>query len=127
MTTDPDMAALCWRIWREPQWIQVCCPRGHFIKAVRLWALPLPPGAEMIIMFPAMGRRHGLTPLRPGQRPREGDDNGFTMRGEGPGGTVTLSCRRCPRWKPAVRDHQRLAAELAFSALAGHQQHRISS
>jgi hypothetical protein len=116
------------------KWIDVCCPRGHFVGAVLVFALPaawppgwpLPPGVPpppepLLLMLTAVGRRHGMTPLLPGQRPLEAR-NGVTERG-GPRGTVSLSCRRCPRFT-LTRDYQRFAAELAAVALSGRAEYR---
>lgn len=119
---DDELAALLKRVANEHPEIQLCCPRGHFIKAVQIGAL-----GPMLWIYPAIGRQHQtMRAIRPGQRggthPKR-DDSGFTQDG-GPLGTVTLSCKRCPRWT-LTRDAQRLAAELAVYALSGHREHKL--
>ena len=124
MNTD-ELAALCQRVRDEqPPEIQVCCPHGHFIVAVAITGGSAPFGPLM--MWPALGRDHHLRVRRiPTGAPEPDVDNpDFTVTETPQGLAVALSCRRCPRWT-LVRDYQRLAAELAVYALAGHTEHRI--
>ncbi len=127
------MAALCARVAAEAPEIQVCCPRGHFIVA--LWLGPGVGPIGPLMMWPAVGRDHRIdkravlidpTPVQLDQL--DAGNPGFTVAEtpQGQGLAVALSCPRCPRWKP-VHDYQRLAAELAAYALAGHQKHRLAS
>ena len=144
---NPDQQALlCERVGAatQPLEIRVCCPRGHFLAAVSIAAprflepLPgLPPltGDDLLLVV-AEGRYHqrrsavtawyeGIVGDGPVLIPRPNPDFAlsFTEHGE----VVVLSCRRCPGWTPQPRNYQRIAAELATHALAGHREYRLAS
>jgi hypothetical protein len=120
---NPDELAALWgRVDAAdpPLEIQLCCPRGHFIVAVALTTLTST--KELLWVTPAKGRHH--SPAAAGEE--DFDDHPHVhLDNTGPhGSTVTLSCDRCPNWKP-VFGYQRLAIELAVYALAGNREHRL--
>jgi hypothetical protein len=114
VANNDELAALVSYVANEHPEIRLMCgPGGHFIKAVQIGAL-----GPLLWIYPAIGRRHETTgPIPAGQRPwpARREDSGFTQDG-GPDGSVTLSCKRCPRWR-LTRDAKRLAVELAVYAL----------
>jgi hypothetical protein len=107
----------------DPREIQVQCPRGHFLVAVRLSVATVVGGESWLSMAPAVGRDHRWLRQRIAEHPeREGDPENYQYLPNGD--VVWLRCRRCPNWKPTIH-HDRLAVELAVYALAGHRTHRL--
>jgi hypothetical protein len=127
-------ATLCDRVRAELPEIRLCCPRGHFLVAVTLSAAVVN-STPILAMVPAVGRHHAWSRRLVGDRPERAGNRSFVVAagpqrlgrsGDPLGRTVTLTCKRCPRWAPKPRDYQRLAAELAVPALAGHPDHRMA-
>jgi hypothetical protein len=122
---NPDeLAALCERVANaetptETPEIRLCCPRGHFIAAVSPY-IEEADGRSTLGMARAEGRYQHWASAR-GPRP---NNPGWTLTTTPRGKSVTLSCRRCPRWT-LTRDYQRFAVELAVHALAGHREYRL--
>jgi hypothetical protein len=137
------LTALRERIRNEPKQIRLCCPRGHFIITVELIVLPPEERAsaewhaqavqqgwafddqDQFWIMHGVGRHHHRDERLIREKTEQIGNPDFTVKVTPRGLTATLTCRRCPHWV-LTRDHQRLAAELAVHALAGHREHRLS-